>query len=1734
MSEWGFIESEKPESNWGFIPEKLPWHKKVAEAISPILKPMDIAGELQTKDKTVPWMPQPQVPLSVPVLESIGIQEGEQLVSEALPSSAKVLAPEVTVPEWYAQLHQASPLWQKAQKKRELEKVKQKEREIIAKGGAILRAPRPEEERPPDIIPGVKPIIEAMEGTKEPLDAIMEAGYEVTSSVLLGKLIGLGLSKVANSLWFRKLTIPERDLVVQSLDDMISKGYKEGEVLRRWNNPTWRDQFFQRRPPEHPLTEEAPKTVKQTNKVVADLVKKNILVPERDGFVSDPALTLPKPRPTMPVEPTPPVQPIMPPAPPAIPPVESVIPAVAPVPTPKIEVVAPKEEIPPTEPFAEGKVPEKAMPIEKEVPKRGEWGFVEGEKPIIPEKPQGLEEIKKERQKAILQEIVKKDVEEAGKLPPEEFPIMKKKVGKEENIPNTEDFNISQWFNEHGKILTTRDKKTGKIESPGIDIQALTKREGAKISNLKSPFAAAGSGKGHTFDVLFQELQAEGYTGTIDDAIEDLGGSLTGLKKKVPVGEIKEYEPTEASIGTYSTGGGGAAPRPKEPPDRMVNIVEMPEMVELFNELSKGKYPTIKQRLRAFHGLAQGLYRTGKGKIELRGDIFQDPDQAKAVLAHEIFHFIDDLPDYMLKQRGNIFGRIASLNKYLKKYLEAYEGAPGLLTDADRSRLMREAREAVKLEKAVAEEQAAAFKDIKLLPEDIKSIWNDVEARSKNKPLYDFIVSLSEVEKNQIVREAMRGIVSEANQRRFRISVPIGGRPFKDWDQRLRDIFNKLVQEELEKRQLFTYDEMMSELKNLSMVWKPFTPTPGSKFTEYRFSPAELYADAGSVLLNNPAMLADKAPHFYKAFFNYLHRKPEVRQVYDDIQARIGSGEEEVLKHREKRVEAMLEKGEKTLAELRKPEPYNIIENLRKAFISRREPLLKLKRQVDKRGVVLDPEKNPDYWTEELPYISAPIFGMIRSINNTILKPAKLKDITQRDIDKYLLYRREATERAKIANPEGYTETDALKQMDFLRRQLGDEKFNNIINLAKEYWKIRNDEVFPVLEKSKALSPETMDLIKNNEEYVTFQVRKHLERQHGAYITSKIYKQIGTFKEVISPLTATTMKDMSLIRMAERKMIAESVVGFLQENFPDLIKPAKRGLGGRIVDSHDPKEGTIVYLHEGKSTGYYVPKGIADIFDPDPYSFSVILKALNAVQRPIKDIFVSKNPGWWIWNIQRDIKAMAKQVPGMSIPKGLMYLVKSFPDAYKDVFKDISTDDVKTMYKIKALGVGRYWTSSEVSPESHLDKIAQSFGETPASYDEALNAFEKLWKFVKAGNDLLDKSGSLGERLPKIATFKFLKENTSLSDKEIAHLDRKRAGSPDFWEKGGLDFLYNNIFFFSNAGKEGIRSAWEAAHEDPVNYTWKTFKYDVLPKLIMFAGAVGLLGSTVKHLMDNIPERDKANYLTIPIGLTADDKTVYFVMPHDFQGQVIGGLIWKIMRFSKPEKITEIIDYTAGGLPYTGLNPLLGLSTDWKQYLTGKNPYDPFRGKYVIPETMFQAGGAEPLKEMVKHSSNQLGGGIAYRFKGKDIGEVRSELEKIMGYPIIGNVLSRLLRVSDVGRTDELREVSEEVRKERAKELVGMDKAIKKLFDTHPEHILAVEVRELYSKLVKDKTVQRHTFDQFLDRITNIYHYRIGTPESDAILSAKSKEEKLRLVLKIFEKRGLGNKQSSQQINKEE
>ena len=106
----------------------------------------------------------------------------------------------------------------------------------------------------------------------------------------------------------------------------------------------------------------------------------------------------------------------------------------------------------------------------------------------------------------------------------------------------------------------------------------------------------------------------------------------------------------------------------------------------------------------------------------------------------------------------------------------------------------------------------------------------------------------------------------------------------------VREAKRELIREEVEKRGIFTRSDIMNELNALSEWWSPLTGDEDTKHLKYRRRPSELYADAISVLLNNPDALKQRAPKFYESFFNYLSQRPEFKEAYTKILSQIYNG----------------------------------------------------------------------------------------------------------------------------------------------------------------------------------------------------------------------------------------------------------------------------------------------------------------------------------------------------------------------------------------------------------------------------------------------------------------------------------------------------------------------------------------------------------------------------------------------------------------------------------------------------------------------------------------------------------------------------------------------------------------------------------------------------------------------------------------------------------------------------
>ena len=1186
------------------------------------------------------------------------------------------------------------------------------------------------------------------------------------------------------------------------------------------------------------------------------------------------------------------------------------------------------------------------------------------------------------------------------------------------------------------------------------------------------------------------------------DPVEDVFADLGGFNSPRTPEEVAEYA------------------------SRHRSMVEMPEMVEMTRTLTSGENVGVFTQLR--NKLAQGSFNPRTGKIQLIADIFKNPAEAAKVFSHEIGHLVDFLPDAML-QRGNILGRIASLKKYMGQFLEAYKGAPGrMLTNADRARLMSEAEALAKQGSEPTIEtiyrEVPLFKTTGVDPEVILDLMRGVKPREVAPEIFEHLQKVDGKTKAAIIRQAMKGLVDE-QLAKFGQKIQVGVERIKETITRpgktvtkeeINRRFNELLSEEVKLRQLFDQETITRELKELSGIWKPFDPAANAKYTAYRHSSHELYADAFSVLMNNPTLLRNKAPNFYKAFFNWIDQKPEVKGIYDEIQQRL-LDEEALLFSRANTTNAMFQRGNEAIAaKLKEQEKITlsgVLQEIKKALIDVNTPLIQKFKEAVKGGAKFEDVNNPRYWTEELPYISSKIAGYVQDIDNNIMKPLKDVGVSLDDFGSYLLHRRAATERAGMANPGGFGGTISARQVHFLEQQLGEEKFNALEKAAEEFSRQRQ-QVIKALEESGMYDDKLLNYIKNNDNYVTFSVVDYLEKEYGRGIAGHIYHQQGTLKDIANPFIATLMKDMGLIRAAEMTQAKKSVTKMFVESFPDEIRLADTQWNGKYhapIPSANRAEELVVFLEKGKPSAFYLPKEIADTFNKQPYEAKMLMKAWQTIMTPLRSVLVSHNPLWMVANLVKDGLGTVTNIHGMTVPKLLRYYKSSLKEAWVDAMRGEPVEIVSEMLKNKMLVIDRQFDFRDLpSGDSALDsmvvdRILQSYGVTEKSFhNKVVQPFVTFW-------NTLGKFGKFTERLGKISGYKYLKDQGT-DTKKAAHVVRSAIGTPDIYRRGSLHNITNSIFLFSNVGKEGFRSSWEAAKLHPGAYTWKLLKYNIAPKFVYKAAKYGLLGAGIAEICSKIPSYDEENYTIVPIGMTESGKAVYFTIPQSYTGQIVSGLMWNILDGKIMGK-GGALDFTSGSQPYS-INPYLSVASDLTTYyLRGRNPYDAFRGANVMSDVEFAAGGTDAAKALGRQTWSEMGGGSIYKpTSPMEKQGMTIEEKALKAFPL--NIVGKFIKISNRGERESYDRLAREVESQEAKNYLTVKRRIIDGINKTSGKFDAQEMKSAYRELRDSGALNRSV--SVSDFRTKYLRYSAKSKDIavfDSVSLAKTNLQKARILM---------------------
>ena len=1210
--------------------------------------------------------------------------------------------------------------------------------------------------------------------------------------------------------------------------------------------------------------------------------------------------------------------------------------------------------------------------------------------------------------------------------------------------------------------------------------------------------------------------------------------------------------------------------------ERTVFPIELPEMVALAKDLGGGKYPVIVEKIRALKGHALGVFihadgPGGEASIELRADIFElvspqekrllreqaaeyakavraadpsvnearvaseryefllseafeaakkkNPKLASKVLAHEIGHWVDWLPQKLISGRGNLFARIASLKGFTKSLLPEKPGAPGELTDADRARLHREAKQLAAAEKAQAggDPQDEAV----VAPEEILEIWQNPTARDKDPGLYEYVARLTPLQKKELVKAAMRGKIADWFVFR-RDQMP-------KLTKSEQEFYADLLKAEINKRRLFDLEEMKAELRPMIAWWR------GTDRMESYFEPSEeMYAETFSVLLNNPAAVVKRAPRFYEAFFNYLGEKPEVKRLYDQIQDDIKSGQ--IYKDRVDGLRESWARGDAL--------------GLQADKMARRVPL---QERLDDFRMTFDrtfgpvyrrmnaskaPTANVEKAIEDYIYRAASHELFLRRLNLEVLGPLVKQNVDWVDLAEYMLHQHIIHNRANLANTRGFNPKASTERLREMETQFGPERFAALEEGQRTFRRIFEDVVIRQLDEAQVFDPKLMKVIRDRLYYATMSalhenayedsIEAVLRGRFGDGVTSHVYKQVGYLGDVKNPATATAQKALSLISMAYREQTKREIGEFMLQDGDPMIQEAPMrwtGLGRAPVEVKNDRIGTMVFLHRGKVRAYYVPRAVADAFEHASPVDARLMSTIHKVLSPIKAIYTELNYGFWPVALRRDKRSFARKMPGAALhfgPKAIdRYLPKARAAAKASLEGKPSAlaDDALDRHML----ISRAEPRGEAVADDAFERMLLRFGMNPTSWrDENLSVGKRLvelWNWYK-------RQGQINERAVKIAGMMYLDEHFPKMPEVIKQrLVHEQSGSPNFLQRPRGGPIIDMFALFYNPWKEGLRSEYRAWTLDqdsfkPGGNKGKTARgrsaAEMFAKWALYTAPLAIVAwmfendkfegllpedqrKRLRDMYRSISEYDKTNYHVIPI-MWADEaqkKVLYVRLPLEEGERLQNGILRKAL--TDGEGGQGILSFAGGQLP--GENPVLQTARAWFTFkVTGQNPYDPFRGRNILRDDVFEAGQGDAA--LAKWSANQLGAGLVVRFSDDSLYDPpKTAVEKILNAPVVSNLIGRWVKVSNRGYFERAQAAGEPVRQERAElRLIALDLLHK------------LDAGETFTEDEKRLLQTKPYLVEYLSGKLPAVMKRRSSPEARALLNAQSKAERAKVI----------------------
>ena len=1258
-----------------------------------------------------------------------------------------------------------------------------------------------------------------------------------------------------------------------------------------------------------------------------------------------------------------------------------------------------------------------------------------------------------------------------------------------------------------------------------VGTAAYLNRKGIITDGEAQSVRTAGSSKAEQQHALSEVLKARGYDAILykntqegrereinpEDAVALLRSTDTegrpminplGYAKLSEDGRVGQWMDTLEAAGWSEGAAGGSNNLGLSDTAIRDGLMNMPALLQLYSAITEGKAPSVVKGFRkpGVRGQARGE------EIKILAALGKDKFQALATMAHEIGHvgdYVEGTPSKTMA-RGNILGRIASLHKNFSHYVEGKIGGQKPLTKKEKDALKRKAEDILKKQIDELSEDVEIQRDLGLTPKDIKDIFTGVAGRAEADPaIYQFIANTSRAQKKEILRSLARGIIPEE------ILSVAGKKPKEDVSEEvskeaIKEKYQEMLLEEVKRRGLLSLDVVTNELKALTELWRPFDPQANVEYTKYRYNSKELYADFVSALLLNRQWVMAIAPNAYRGFMGHLDKKPRFKKEYHRIISDLAFGGDAVLKKaRGNLIDGFIEADAKTmrLLEERIKADKDNVPSFMEDFVDSYYMIHKDVASVKE----IPPHLNPVRKIDDYRYQTSEGEGYINAIDTHIKQPIVRLGLTDEMFGEYLFHRRVANERAELFNPEGF---ERESSGEIVKKY--ESRFPEIVQVANKYWEIRQGFLIKNLRGSEMFPEHLLKKLEDNNFYATFDVVEYIESTGAGGMGSAIKKQYGTLKRIGNPYSRTIVNDLMLMRQVSRNIAVKSSVDFYGSRLAEdagLQAPIRAEWGGPKsgwLEPKDPTLGLVKFYRNGKVEGVYLPKKIATSLMENPHKETWLTNNLRLANNLFRKVYTEYNYGFWMFNFIRDYFRTARNLPATGpITKALPvvklaqyapYMLKGLVTARRSV-KGVDDATIRDALKNNQLiSVLQEW--GEVEGKSEFDVLTHRYSQRAGGMKEFRGPVDRLFRGMHATAQTLERTHKFGAK-------EFIEKHfPNMPKEEKSHFIRVYAGSPPFLRKGSNP-NYNLLAMFSNAIKEGWRGDYEVFRQRPGEFINSMVQTTIVPKIIQYGMLYGMFGDDedsqlAQRVMQGVGSHDMSNYLIWPIGLTDTGKSVYIRIPQDETSRLIGAMFSTAI--SEEASGWDIASTAAGQIP--SMSPILSLmGSTLTSLATGNAPHDTWRGESAISQKHWEAGGYDAAKEIGKWASNELGGGIVYRFSREQTESIESGdygfLERLIGYPILQNALGRFIKITDYGVTEKLTAGADDIRSQRASDRLKIERELRQSIQD-PDFVISDETIDLIGKYGRSmkKTAKGMIIDTY------------GRPVLRSLENARSNEER--------------------------